>query len=83
MIQARFQLDDYTVRVLDVIKGKFGLKNRDEALKKLALEYGEEYVDLKPNELVLKEIDAIYENHKKKYPNRKMNDKELKRLLNV
>jgi hypothetical protein len=83
VIQARFQLDDYTVRVLDVIKGKFGLKNRDEALKKLALEIGEEYVELKPNELVLKEIDAIYEDHKKKYANRKMNDKELKRLLNV
>ena len=67
MIQARLQIDDYTARVLDVVKGKFGLKNRSEALKKLALECGEEYVKPQPSELVLKEIDAIYEGHKKKY----------------
>ncbi|MBU1202113.1 MAG: DUF2683 family protein [Nanoarchaeota archaeon] len=83
MIQARFELDDYTIRVLDVIKGKFGLKNRDEALKKLALEAGEQYVELRPNELVLREIDAIYESHKKKHGDRKMTNEELKRLLNV
>jgi len=83
VIQARFQLDDYTVRVLDVVKGKFGLKNRDEALKKLALEVGGAYVEPMPNETVLKEIDAVYEEHKKNYSNRKMTNEELKRLLNV
>jgi hypothetical protein len=83
MIQARFVMDDYTVRVLDVIKGKYGLKNRDEALKKLALEVGENYVELKPNEMVLKELDEIYEQHQKKNSKRKMTNQELKRLLNV
>ena len=76
-------MDDYTARVLDVIKGKFGLKNRSEALKKLALEAGNDYIDLAPNELVLKELDAIYEDHKKKYGNRKMSDKELRKLLGL
>jgi hypothetical protein len=83
MIQARFTMDDYTVRVLDVIKGKYGLKNRDEALKKLALEVGERYVELKPNELVLRELDEIYGQHQKKNSKRKMTNQELKRLLNV
>ncbi|HLC95952.1 MAG TPA: hypothetical protein VJH97_01390 [Candidatus Nanoarchaeia archaeon] len=83
MIQARFEMDEYTVRVLDVIKGKFGLKNRDEALKKLALEAGNEYVELAPNEMVLKELDAMYESHMKKHPNRKMTDSELKKLLGL
>ena len=76
-------MDGYTSRVLDVIKGKFGLKNRSEALKKLALEAGSEYIDLAPNELVLKELDLIYEDHKKKHGSRKMNNAELKNLLGL
>ncbi|MGM5485435.1 MAG: hypothetical protein ACQEP1_06210 [Nanobdellota archaeon] len=83
MIQARFEIDEYTARVLDVIKGKFGLKNRQEALKRLVLEAGEKYVEPEPNEMVLKELDAIYEDHKKKHKNRKMTDKELRGLLDV
>ena len=76
-------MDDYTARVLDVIKGKFGLKNRSEALKKLALEAGNDYIELAPNEMVLKELDAIYEDHKRKHGNRKMGDAELRKLLGL
>ena len=83
MIQARMEMDEYTARVLDVIKGKFGLKNRSEALKKLALEAGNEYIELAPSEMVLKELDAIYEDHKRKHGNRKMSDKELRKLLSL
>lgn len=83
MIQARFELDEHTARVLDVIKGKYGLKNRDEALRRLALETEDKYVELKANELVLRELDEIYEAHKKEHKNRKMTNKDLKRLLNV
>ncbi|MGM5480738.1 MAG: hypothetical protein ACQESC_04745 [Nanobdellota archaeon] len=83
MIQARFELDEYTARVLDVVKGKFGLKNRQEALRKLAQEEGEKYVEPIPDETVLREIDEIYKAHKKEHPNRTMDDSELKRLLDV
>jgi hypothetical protein len=83
VIQARFEMDDYTVRVLDVIKGKYGLKNRDEALKRLVLENGDKYVDPVPNEMVLRELDVIYEGHKKKYGNKTMDDVELKKLLRL
>ena len=83
MTQARLEIDDYTIRVLDVIKGKFGFKNRSEALKKLALEAGNEYIELATNETVLKELDAIYEQHKKKHGMRTMNDIELKKLLDL
>lgn len=77
------EMDDYTARVLDVIKGKFGLKNRSEALKKLALEAGNDYIELAPNEMVLKELDTIYGDHKRKHGNRKMSDAELKKLLGL
>lgn len=83
MIQARFELDEHTVRVLDVIKGKYGLKNRDEALRRLALETEDKYVEQKANEEVLQELDKTYEKHKQTNKNRKMTNKELKRLLNV
>ena len=83
MIQSRLELDEYTARVLDVIKGKFGLKNRSEALHKLAFESGNDYLEPVPNEMVLKELDAMYESHMKKHPNRQMTDAQLKKLLGL
>jgi hypothetical protein len=83
MTQARLDLDEYTVRVLDVVKGKFGLKNRSEALRRLALEAGSDYIDLAPDETVLKELDTIYEDHKKRYASRKMTDASLRKLLDL
>jgi len=59
------------------------LEDRSEALNKLTKECGSDYVDLHPNEMALMELDVIYEDHKKKYSNRKMSDKELKTLLGV
>jgi len=83
MIEARFQLDEYTSRVLDTVKGRFGLKNRNEALRKMAQDVGGEYLVPIPNERVLEEIDAIFKDHLAKNPNRKMTDRELKQLLNL
>lgn len=83
MTQARFELDDYTIRVLDVIKGKFGLKNRDAALKRFAREEGYKYVEPSPNEMVLRDLDAVYNEHMKKHKNRKMSEKELNKLLGL
>ena len=67
MTQIRLEIDDYTKRVLDVVKGKHNLKNRNLALKKFVELHGEQYVEKEPNELFLKELDEKYENHKKKY----------------
>ena len=83
MVQTRLEIDDYTARVLDVVKGKFGLKNRSEALQKLALDSGNEYVELAPNEMVLKELDEIYINHTKKHGKRSMKDTELRKMLGL
>jgi hypothetical protein len=83
VIQTRFELDDYTLRVLDVIKGKFGLKNRDEALRRFALENGSEYVEPLIDEAILTELDVTYEEHLKKHKNRTMTEKELDKLLGL
>lgn len=83
MVHARFELDDYTIRVLDVVKGKFGLKNRNEALKQLVLEKGSEFVEPIPREEALKELDMIYEDHIKKHGTKTISLKELDTLLGI
>lgn len=83
MIEARFKLDDYTSRVLDVIKGKFGLKNRNEALKKFADTEGYRYLEPIANEKTLNELDSIFEEHKRKNLKRRMSNKQLKQHLGL
>jgi hypothetical protein len=83
MTQIRLEVQDYTLRVLDVIKGKFGLKNRDSALDKFMELYGEEYLEPQVNENVLKEMDEIYESHMKRKDRKNMTLKELDSLLGL
>lgn len=83
MTQARFILDDYTTRVLDVIKGKFGLKNRDAALRKFVHQFGKDFVDPEINVGLLKELDDLTMKHIDKYGYKSMKEKELDTLLNI
>lgn len=83
LTQTRFDLDDYSIRVLDVVKGKFGLKNRNEAIKKFIEEHGTSYVEPEVNEIAIKELDRIVARHKKKHPNKTMTVKELNELLGL
>ena len=83
MAQARLDLDPYTVRVLDVVKGKFGLKNRNEALKKFVEEHGAGYAEIRIDEQVLRELDHLVADHKKKHNLRKMNEKQIDILLGL
>ena len=39
MVQALIELDDNTNRVLNIIKAKFGLKDKGEAIKYVVTEY--------------------------------------------
>lgn len=41
MVQAVVTLTDYEDRVVNIIKGKFGLKNKTEAIRKVIDEYAE------------------------------------------
>ena len=83
MTQARFTLDSYTKRVLDVVKGKYGLKNRNEALKHFVEEHGEEYAEPTFSEEYLKELDTRVEKHYKKYGFRSMSEDELDEILGL
>lgn len=83
MTQARFELNDYSVRVLDVVKGKYGLKNRNEALNKFIENYGDEFVEPEFSDDYLKELDNIVREHRAKYGKREMSMDELDKLLGL
>jgi hypothetical protein len=80
MVSAQVYLDDYTNHVLNVIKAKFGLVDKSQAINKLAEIYGEDYVEKDANGEYVKKVLEIEERHFKKYGRRKMTLKELDEL---
>jgi hypothetical protein len=82
-ISARIEINDYTNKVLAVIKAKFGLKDKSEAINKFIELYGDEVVEKQANEEYIKKILNITNIHIEKYKNRKMSLQELDRLCEV
>ena len=82
-VSARIELNDYANRVLGVIKMKFGLKDKSEAINKFVNMYGDEFIEKEATEEYLKKVIVISENHFKKYGKRKMSLQDLNRLCEV
>ena len=79
-ISARIELDDYSNRVLAMIKAKFGLRDKSEAINKFIEIYGDNFIEKEANDDYIKKVILISENHTKKYGKRKMSLKELNEL---
>lgn len=77
------EIDQYTNKVLGVIKEKYGLKDKGQAISKFAELHGEEFIEKEVNEEVVAEAIAISNRHLKKYGRRKMKDNELDALFNA
>ncbi len=60
-------VNDYTSRVLGVVKEKYGLKDKGEAVNKIADIIGEEFVEREVREDVIKELIEDSEKHIKKH----------------
>lgn len=73
-------VDEYTNRVLGVVKEMFGLKNKSEALNRFVHMFGGKYVEQEVNEEVVKEIIDSVNRHENKHKMRKMSLSELKEL---
>ena len=82
-ISARIELGQYANRVLTVLKAKYGLKDKSEAINKFAEMYGEEIVEEEANEEYIKKIIDISNKHLERYKDRKMTLEELDRLCEV
>ncbi|MDO8538401.1 MAG: DUF2683 family protein [archaeon] len=61
------KINDYTNRVIGVVKEKYGLKDKGEALDKFAEIYGDEEVDREVKDEVIREMIEISDRHMKKY----------------
>ena len=72
---------EYTNRVLGVIKEKYGLKDKGEALDKFAEMYGDEFADREVREEVIKEMLEECDKHIKKYGFRGMTNKQFEELF--
>ena len=79
-ISARVELSEYANRVLAVIKAKYGLNDKSEALNKMIEICGEDFVEKQANDDYVKKIISIANSHSKKYGNRKMSLQELNKL---
>lgn len=82
-VNLRANISEYTNRVLGVIKEKFGLKDKSEAINKFAELYGEEFVEAEVKEEVIKQMIKDCDQHIKKYGYRKMTTKELDKLCGM
>ena len=80
MISARVELNEYVNRVLGVIKMKFGLKDKSEAINKFVELYGDEVIEKEATEAYAKKIVEMANSHFKKYGRRKMSLRELDEL---
>ena len=80
-ISARVELDDYSNRVLSMIKAKFGLRDKSQALNKFFLLYGGDILERQATDEYVKKMMDITNKHLKKYGTKSMNEKELNSLF--
>lgn len=83
MISARVELDEYTNKVLNMVKVKFDLHDKSDAINRFVHMFGEEIVEREVSDEYVKKIIKIDERHLKKYGKRKMTIKELDKLCGV
>lgn len=77
---ARVELEEYTNRVLAVVKAKYGLNDKSEAINKFAELYGEDIVEKEAKDEYIKEMIKEVNEHFKKHGHRKMSIGELDAL---
>ncbi len=82
-VSARVEINEYVNRVLGVIKAKYGLKDKSEAINKFVELYGDEVVEKEANEKYVKHMIEITNKHLSNYKNKKMSLAELDKLCEV
>jgi len=83
-VSMNLKVNEYANRVLGVIKERFGLRNKDEALDKFAEMFGEEFVEKEVKDELITQMIKDCEDWEKKHKfKRKMSIKELDALCGV
>ncbi len=81
MVAMNLKVKDYTSRVLGVVKEKYGLRDKAQALDKFAEMFGEDFVDREIREEVVKEFLESTERHYKKYGLRSRTEEEIRKEI--
>ena len=59
MVQAIINIEDQTNRVLNIVKAKFGLKDKSEAIEFVTLDYGKEILEPELRPEYVEKIEKI------------------------
>lgn len=81
MVDARVLLNPYSNSVLSVVKAKYGLKDKSEAINKFIEMYGEDELEPRVKESYIKKILKIEEDHFRKYGYRHTSIKDLRKEI--
>ena len=81
IVTARVELDEYTNKVLGVIKARYGLKDKSEAINKFAEIYGEEFAEKDASDEYVKKVIELSDEYFRKHKNKKMSFEELDSLI--
>lgn len=81
MVDARVILSRYSNRVLAVVKAKYDLRDKSEAINKFIETYGSSEVEPEVKESYVKKLLEIEKEHFERHGYRKMSDRELDELF--
>ncbi len=82
-VSARIELGDYANRVLGIIKIKYGLKDKSEAINKFIELFGDNILELEASEEYTKKVIELTNKHLRKHGIKKMSVEELDNLCEV
>ena len=82
-VTMNLHVSEYASKGVGVIKEKFGLRSKAEALEKFAEMFGAEFVEKEATDDYIKKLIEIEKKHFEKYSHRKMSLRELDRLCEV
>lgn len=77
MVQAIININEKTNRVLNMIKAKYGLHNKSEAINKFVDLYEDDFLEPELKESFVKELITSSEAHMREHPERRMSLEDL------
>lgn len=80
-VTLNLKINEYGNRVLGVIKAKYGLNDKSQALNKFLDMYGEEFVDRQVKEEIIRDMIKSCDNHIKKHGFKSTNMVDLRKRL--
>ena len=83
LISARVKLNNYSNKILGIIKLKFDLHDKSEAVNKFVEIFGETILEEEVSDDYLAKVISLTKKHLEKYKNKKMSLAELDKLCEI